>query len=197
MTTYTNTIHVNTDGVVSFRTGIGFSTSNIIIWSVLIGGVNSSIDALELANGQLVIGSFGARPVAGNITSTDGSATITNGPGTIDISVQNPPWQKTNSNIQMQPNHAYAVVDPSGIVEFALPTNAVPGNSVEINNITGGGIKITQSTNQHIFYEDTITTTGPSGYMQSTERGASIMLRAFENTNSWYVLWSQGNFTGN
>lgn len=197
MTTYTNTIHTSTDGVVSFRTGIGFSTSNIIIYSVLIGGVNSSIDPLELGNGQLVIGSFGNRPVAGNITSNDGSATITNGAGIIDISVQNLPWQKTNSNVQMQPNHSYAVVDPSGIVEFALPTNAVPGNSVEINNITGGGIKITQSENQHIFYDDTMTTTGPDGYMQSIERGASIMLRAFENTNSWYVLWSQGTFTGN
>lgn len=85
-TTYTNTIHVDQDGVVTFRGGIGFSVSNIIIWSVLIGGVNHSIDALELADGQLVIGSFGARPVASNITSTDGSITVTNGPGTIDLS---------------------------------------------------------------------------------------------------------------
>jgi hypothetical protein len=86
MPTYTNSIHVGTDGVVSFRTGIGFSVSTIILWSVLIGGTNNSIDRLELADGQLVIGAFGARPVAGNITSTDGSVTITNGPGTIDLS---------------------------------------------------------------------------------------------------------------
>lgn len=107
------------------------------------------------------------------------------------------PWQKTNTNLQMQPNNMYAIVDPSGIVQMALPTNAVPGNFVLITNITGGGMQITQSANQLIFYEGSTTTTGSTGYFQSTELGASICLIAFENTSAWYVVFQQGNFTGN
>ena len=38
------------------------------------------------SNGQLPIGSIGSAPVLANITSSDGSVTITNGPGTIDLS---------------------------------------------------------------------------------------------------------------
>lgn len=41
----------------------------------------------EATDGQLPIGDTGGVPVLGNITSTDGSITVTNGPGTIDLSV--------------------------------------------------------------------------------------------------------------
>lgn len=41
----------------------------------------------EAANGQIPIGSTGNAPVLANITSLDGSVTITNGPGTIDLKV--------------------------------------------------------------------------------------------------------------
>lgn len=40
----------------------------------------------EAANGQIPIGSTGNPPVLANITSSDGTVTITNGPGTIDLS---------------------------------------------------------------------------------------------------------------
>ena len=40
----------------------------------------------EATDGQIPIGDTGGVPILGNITSTDGSVTITNGPGTIDLS---------------------------------------------------------------------------------------------------------------
>lgn len=49
-------------------------------------GTNAAFASLGVAtNGQLPIGSTGADPVLGNITSTDGTLTVTNGAGTIDI----------------------------------------------------------------------------------------------------------------
>lgn len=42
----------------------------------------------EATNGQIPIGSTGNIPVLANITSTDGSITITNGPGSINLSSQ-------------------------------------------------------------------------------------------------------------
>jgi hypothetical protein len=41
----------------------------------------------EATDGQIPIGKTGAAPVLANITSNDGSINITNGPGTIDLSV--------------------------------------------------------------------------------------------------------------
>lgn len=41
----------------------------------------------EAADGQIPIGDTGGIPILANITSMDGTVTITNGPGTIDLSV--------------------------------------------------------------------------------------------------------------
>lgn len=43
----------------------------------------------EAADGQIPIGQTGGIPVLANITSLNGTVTITNGPGTIDLSVTN------------------------------------------------------------------------------------------------------------
>jgi hypothetical protein len=43
----------------------------------------------EAANGQIPIGQVGGIPVLANITSIDGTVKVTNGPGTIDLSVAN------------------------------------------------------------------------------------------------------------
>lgn len=52
------------------------------------GGTSAALSWLaEAANGQIPIGSTGNAPVLGNITSLDGSVTVTNGPGTIDLKV--------------------------------------------------------------------------------------------------------------
>lgn len=49
-------------------------------------GTNAAFASLGVAtNGAIPIGSTGADPVLGNITSTDGTLTVTNGAGTIDI----------------------------------------------------------------------------------------------------------------
>ena len=51
-------------------------------------GTNSNVTELgPLTNGQLIIGSTGLAPVAGTLTSTDGSVSITNGAGSIDLAV--------------------------------------------------------------------------------------------------------------
>lgn len=53
---------------------------------------NSTTGAIQwlaaATNGQIPIGSTGNPPVLANITSLDGSITVTNGPGTIDLSSQ-------------------------------------------------------------------------------------------------------------
>ena len=63
-------------------TGVSTFTDN----AILVGNVAGDILAIAAAtNGQIPIGSTGADPVPGNITSTGGTLTITNGAGTINL----------------------------------------------------------------------------------------------------------------
>src|SRR5277367_1011159 len=48
---------------------------------------------LPLSNGQIIVGSTGGAPVATNITAS-GTATVTNGPGTVDINSKT--WNVVN-----------------------------------------------------------------------------------------------------
>lgn len=51
------------------------------------GGTTAALNWLaEASNGQIPIGSTGNAPVLGNITSLDGTVTVINGAGTIDLS---------------------------------------------------------------------------------------------------------------
>lgn len=54
--------------------------------SIALFGASGAINEIgPLTNGQLIVGSTGAAPVAANITSSGGSITITNGAGTINL----------------------------------------------------------------------------------------------------------------
>lgn len=73
---------------VASRTGAStWQTSAVTENAVVIGGASESLAMLTLTNGQLVIGSTGAVPVAATPTSSDGSITITGGAGTLDLVV--------------------------------------------------------------------------------------------------------------
>lgn len=64
-------------------TGLSSPAAN----SLIVTNGSSPFTVLGVAtNGQIPIGSIGSAPVLANITSLDSSVTITNGPGTIDLS---------------------------------------------------------------------------------------------------------------
>lgn len=66
---------------------IAFGVSGTTEHSIQLGNAAGSLNSLGvLTNGQLPIGSTGADPVAANLLSADGSITITNGAGSIDLS---------------------------------------------------------------------------------------------------------------
>ena len=66
---------------------VGVQTANGLAYG---DGPGTAIQYLaEATDGQIPIGQTGAPPALANITSLDGSVTVTNGPGTIDLSVSN------------------------------------------------------------------------------------------------------------
>ena len=69
----------------------GNSTTGVVAWLA------------EATNGQIPIGSTGNAPVLGNITSTGGTITITNGPGTINLENNESAPAYTNVTNAMSP----------------------------------------------------------------------------------------------
>lgn len=66
----------------------GTGLSSPAAHSLIATNGSSAYSVLGVAgNGQIPIGSIGSNPVLANIASADSSVTITNGPGTIDLSV--------------------------------------------------------------------------------------------------------------
>lgn len=67
----------------------GTSAASFNINGVVISNTTTTgaLASLTLSNGQMVIGSTGVTPVAGTITSTDGSITVTAGAGTLNLAV--------------------------------------------------------------------------------------------------------------
>lgn len=74
--------------------------------SIQIGNISGSLTSLGVAtNGQLPIGSTGNDPILANITSSDSSIVITNGPGSIDL--------KSNPSIVPDLHTAKWIVNPT------------------------------------------------------------------------------------
>jgi len=108
----------------------------------------------EATNGQIPIGSNGLPPVLANITSTDGSIAVTNGPGTIDLAVSGVSTNYTNVTSAMSPYVAlpgdyFISVDASGgAVTILLPDSPTANTQFVVKDRLG------QSTTNNI----TVTT---------------------------------------
>jgi hypothetical protein len=88
-------------------------------------------------NGQIIIGLTGFQPVWGNLTSLDGSLTVTGGAGTLDVKLTNKPIY----SITVGASDLFPAVN--GEVTFVSPDNsvlfAVVGNTLQITAPGGGG----------------------------------------------------------
>lgn len=79
-----NTINIGSSLSTNILNGTN-TLNNLTANTVLTLNGSKNITSNTLNNGQLLIGSTGNSPVVGNITSTGGTITITNGAGTINL----------------------------------------------------------------------------------------------------------------
>ncbi len=83
-----NNITVTGGGPLALGGVASFNVTGTTNHAVLLGNASTSINSAALGtNGQVLIGSTGADPQFGSITSGDGSITITGGAGTLALSV--------------------------------------------------------------------------------------------------------------
>jgi len=159
-----------------------------------LGGSNGS-------NGQLLVGG-GTGPVWANITSTDGSVTVTNGANTINVATTAQPgitWSEVTGASQAAAANAGYVANRAGLVTITLlaAASASIGTKLRVTGInTALGWAIAQNASQQIFFGTASTTAGVGGSLASTATRDSVELVCVSaNGLFWNVISSVGNIT--
>lgn len=169
-----------------------------------VGNATGSLTSMTaLTNGQLAIGSTGNNPVATGLISTDGSISVTQGAGSIDIEVAASggtamTWSEiTTATKQMVVDEGYLSNDGATKVVFTLPATATKGQRVAVVGHGSGLWKIAQNASQIIYFGNQITTNGTSGYLESTLTYDAIELICITANTTFAVRNCIGNITGN
>jgi len=151
-----------------------------------------------LTNGQVLIGSTGADPVASTIT-VSGNLTTTSGAGTFNISTTGASsftWvNQTSASATLAANTGYICNDSTTLITFTLPTTIAQGSIIEIGGFASGGWTISQTTGQQIYFGDITTTSGSGGSLSSTKTGDCVRLLCVTANTTFLVLSSVGNLT--
>lgn len=150
-----------------------------------------------LTNGQLLIGSTGADPVAANLVAGP-NITITNTAGGIEIeaaSLVGFSWTNiTGTSVSMAPDNGY-IISGGSLVTLTLPLTSVIGEQIKIVGRTGGW-EIAQNSGQVIYFGSENTTVGTGGSLASTNVRDSISIICTVANTEWTVdVGPQGNIT--
>lgn len=145
-------------------------------------------------NGQIPIAG-GTDPVWANITSTDGSITITNGANSIDLSTTGMDfaWQEeTGATVALAVNNGY-IMNNAGGVTGTLPATAAVGDIIAIVGKGAGGWLIAQNGGQTIHFGNLDTTTGVTGSLGSMLRYDCVEIICITANTDFVVRSSVGN----
>lgn len=150
-----------------------------------------------LNNGQLLIGSAGADPVAATITAGT-NISITNGAGSITVNASGLAsfsWTDVTGTSQaMVANNGY-IADNAGLVTLTLPTTAAQGTFISVCGNGAGGWSIAQNLNQSIKFGTQTTSTGTGGSLSSSNRYDQVDILCTVANTTWVVRQAVGNLT--
>lgn len=158
--------------------------------------INATNTPQLTTNGQLMIGSTGANPVAATITAGT-NVTVTNAAGSITIAATNTPGpftEVTGTSQTIAVNNRYSANNAS-LVTFTLPASAAIGDSFEIMGKGAGLFKIAQNASGQINCVNQSTTAGVGGSLTAVEQYNWIRCTCITANNIWDVTGITGDFT--
>jgi len=185
--------------VVASETDGGLSVTDLTQHAPVIGGGSGALTPLgPLTNGQLIIGSTGAAPVAAALVSGDASVTITPGAGSIDLAAAGGglAWSvEAGAAVAAAVDSGYITNRGAGIT-YTIPTTAAVGSIIRICSIAGLWT-IAQNAAESIVFGAFTTTVGVGGSLVATNVGDTIEIINTVADTQWAVLSSVGNITIN
>lgn len=192
VTTGAGTLNIDVTAPLNVAHG-GTGLTTITAHGILVGEGTSAITPIVLTNGQLLIGSTGADPVAAAITAGSG-ITVTNGAGTITIASTGggiPYSTVTTTSQAMAANNGY-VANNAGLVTLTLPATAAVGDLFEVAGLGAGGWAIAQNASQLIHFGNQVTTTGTGGSIASGNQYDTMILRCIVTNTTFAVMSANG-----
>lgn len=173
-------------------TGVGsFNVNGVVMGN----GTSALYSTAALGNGELLIGSFGAPPVATSLTAGS-NITITPGAGSITIASTASGGLSYNAvagtTQTMVANNAYQN-DNVGLTTFTLPATAAKGSRLEIIGFGSGGWVVAQPAGASIIVGSLQSTVGVGGSIASTNRYDNVELVCVVADTTWKEVDMQGN----
>lgn len=144
-------------------------------------------------DGHLVPGASGTQ----NIGSSDnyvGTLYVNDIQG-IDLGVTNYE-EETSTSATLQVNTEYSANNAS-LVTLTLPATASAGDKIRVIAKGAGGFRIAQSAGQTIHHGTNSTTTGATGYIESTNQYDVLEIQCVTDDIDFVVVSSIGNFNTN
>lgn len=164
---------------------------------VLVGEGTSSIVATAAGtNGQVLLGSTGADPAFGTLTTSTGLA-FTTGAASLAINVATGGFavvDQTTSSATLAVQKMYVTDNGSTLVTYTLPATAPQGSVIKIVGSSAGGWRIAQNANQKIRLGSSVTTTGTGGSVSSTNVNDCVELIA--STGGASTVWTIASYAG-
>lgn len=145
----------------------------------------------EATDGQIPIGDTGGAPVLANITSTDGSVTVTNGPGSIDLSASSAKGTANTIGAVTGNILSYPLGAVAGTFQFearvkGFEATGPAGAGYNIyGTFTTDGATATLVGNQSIFNEDPSLATGDAYFVASGNNAVLQVLGVALLTIDW------------
>jgi len=190
-TTISQILYSSANNVVS-----GLSTANSATLVTTSTGV--PVMTSSMTDGQVVIGSTGATPVAATLTAGTG-VSITNAAGSITINATGGGigWSVITIDQTAVINNGY-ICNKAGLLTLTLPASAAIGDIIQVTGInTALGWKIAQNANQRIHFGTSSTTLGVGGSLASVNIRDSVELVCVVAgaSTEYNVISSVGNIT--
>lgn len=166
---------------------------------VLVGAAASSIAALSVgSNGQVLLGSTGANPAFGTLTTSTGLA-FTTGAASLALDVKSGGFAVTPvaGASQALASQTSFIANDSALTTFTLPATSAVGDIINVigSALNTGGWKITYSTNQIIWGPagSSTITTGNAATGAAAAQTATIMCVVANTT--WVIIANSGTIT--
>lgn len=181
--------------------GGGTGATTLTAHGVLLGEGTSAVVATTAGtNGQVLLGSTGADPAFGTLTSTTG-VTFTGGAASLAINISGGGFSAnsvagTTQALSVQNSY---IANNAGATVFTLPATAAVGSMILICGGTGNsaGWAIAQNAGQTIHKGDgTSSTTGVTGTATSVANAdASMLLMCVTANTDFTILYSNATIT--
>lgn len=174
-----------------------YTPATYTVHGVLLGEGTSSIAATTAGtNGQVLLGSTGADPAFGTLTTSTGLS-YTTGAASLAINIANGGYavvDQTSGSATLAAQTMYVTDNGASLVTYTLPATATQGTVIKIIGSSAGGWRIAQNANQQIKCDNLSSTVGTGGSVSSTDSSQCVELVASVGGAS--TIWTVANFSG-